>query len=148
MDEPALSIKTVCAGPVCTLVLSGDLDLSEAERFLEQAALAVDDRTERLVLDLAGLTFLDCAGVRALSMAMSFAPAGCPVIIRSLSPAASRILDLLDLDLEHFRNLAGLEPEDGLQPQDGLEPHVGLWDQAVSSAELAPVEPGDPDVDA
>ncbi len=135
MDETALSIKIVRAGPVCTLTLGGDLDLSGAGRFLEQAALGVDDRTERLVLDLAGLTFLDCAGVRALSMAMSFAPAGCPVIIRSLSPAARRILDLLDLDLEHFRNLAGLEPPDE------------LWDQAACSPELAPVEPGDPRLD-
>jgi anti-anti-sigma factor len=103
MDEHALTIKTVRDGPVCTLILSGDLDLSETSGFLGQAALAVDNRIERLVLDLAGVTFLDCAGVRALAMAASFAPSGCPVIIRSLSPAARRILELLDLDAASIR---------------------------------------------
>jgi hypothetical protein len=54
-----------------------------------QAASAVDSRTERLVLDLAALTFLDCAGAAALAMAAGFAPAVCPVIIRSLNPGAA-----------------------------------------------------------
>src|ERR1700761_555053 len=103
MDEHALTIKTVHDGPVCTLILSGDLDLSETDGFLGQAALAVDNRTERLVLDLAAVTFLDCAGVRALAMAASFAPSGCPVIIRSLSPVARRILELLALNIENIR---------------------------------------------
>src|ERR1700758_5815813 len=97
MDEHPLTIRAVRDGPVCTLILSGDLDLSETSGFLGQAAVAVDNRIERLVLDLAAVTFLDCAGVRALAMAASFAPSGCPVIIRSLSPVARRSLELLDL---------------------------------------------------
>ena len=109
MDEHALTVKTVRDGLVCALILSGDLDLSETAGFLGQAALAVDNRTERLVLDLAGVTFLDCAGVRALAMAASFAPRGCPVIIRSLSPMARRILELLDLDAANLRQ-ASPEP--------------------------------------
>ena len=100
MVEHALTVKTVRDGSVCTLILIGDLDLSETSEFLVHAALAVDDRTERLVLDLAGVTFLDCAGVRALAVAASFAPGGGPVIIRSLSPRARRIFELLDLDIE------------------------------------------------
>ena len=77
MDAHALMIKTVRDGPVCTLILSGDLDLRETGGFLEKAALAVDDRTERLGFDLAGVQFLDCAGVRALRIATRFAPGGC-----------------------------------------------------------------------
>ena len=100
MNEHALTVKAVRDGPVCALILTGDLDLTVTSGFLAQAALAVDDRAERLVLDLAGVTFLDCAGVRALAVAASFAPGGCPVIIRSLSPRARRIFELLDLDLQ------------------------------------------------
>ena len=100
MDEHALTVTAVRDGPVCALILTGDLDLPATSGFLVQAALAVDDRAERLVLDLAGVRFLDCAGVRALTMAASFAPGGCPVIIRSLSPRARRIFELLDLDLQ------------------------------------------------
>src|SRR2546421_9608634 len=105
MDVRALTVNAVRDGPVSTLILYGDLDLAETGGFLEQAALAVDDRTERLVFDLAGVMFLDCAGVRALSIAARLAPGGCPVIIRSLSPMARRIVELLGLDLA---NLGGL----------------------------------------
>jgi anti-anti-sigma factor len=110
MDKKSLTVKTICDGPVCALILTGDLDLSETSGFLVQAALAIDDRTERLVLDLARVTFLDCAGVRALAIAASFAPDGCPVIIRSLSPRARRIFELLDLNLE---TLQPASPEPG-----------------------------------
>jgi anti-anti-sigma factor len=75
------------------------LDLTTATEFLEHVARAVDDRTERFVLDLAGLAFLDCAGARALVLATYAAPSGCPVIVRSVSPPAARLMDLLDLDL-------------------------------------------------
>jgi hypothetical protein len=54
MDVHALTIEAVRDGPVCTLLLRGDLDLSGASGFLTQAALVIDDRTDRLVLDLAG----------------------------------------------------------------------------------------------
>lgn len=103
MGADDLTVKAVRDGPVCTLILGGSLDLVAADEFLQQAARVLDDRIERLVLDLAGVTFLDCAGVRALAMAASFAPSGCPVIIRSLSPAARRIFELLDLDAASIR---------------------------------------------
>ena len=131
MDVRALTIKAVRDGPVCTLILSGDLDFPATGGFLEQAALAVDDRTERLVYDLAGVTFLDCAGVRALSIAARLAPGGCPVIIRSLSPMARRIAGLLDL--ENLRRLSlGRELPDGLR------------DGGTGQQELVPAEPGAP----
>jgi anti-anti-sigma factor len=127
----ALTVNAVRDEPVSTLILSGDLDLPATGGFLEQAALAVDDRTERLVFDLAGVTFLDCTGIRALSIAARLAPGGCPVIIRSLSPMARRIVELLGLDLA---NLPELSPGRELQdwPRDG----------GTTQQELAPVEPG------
>jgi anti-anti-sigma factor len=126
-----LTVRAVRDGPVCALILSGDLDLSETSGFLGQAALAVDNRIERLVLDLAGVTFLDCAGVRALAMAASFAPSGCPVIIRSLSPAARRILELLDLDAASIR-----------PPSPGPRTTRRTRARQPVSRHLAPAEPG------
>ena len=69
MDADDLTVKTVRDGAVCTLIVCGDLDLGAVSEFLQHAARALDDRTERFVLDLAGVTFLDCAGVRALAIA-------------------------------------------------------------------------------
>ena len=118
MDADALTVNAVRDGPVSTLILCGDLYLPETGGFLEQAALAVDDRTERLVFDLAGVTFLDCTGIRALSIAARLAPSGCPVIIRSLSPMARRIVELLGLDLANLRELSlGQELQDWLRDE-------------------------------
>ena len=129
MDVRALTIKAVRDGPVRTLILSGDLDFPASGGFLERAAMAVDDRTERLVFDLAGVTFLDCAGIRALSIAARLAPGACPVIIRSLSPTARRIAKLLDLD-----NLRELSLGHG--PRDGPR------DRRTGQRDFVPVEPG------
>ncbi|MGZ6639680.1 MAG: STAS domain-containing protein [Solirubrobacteraceae bacterium] len=98
-DASTLTIKTALDGRICTLTLSGELDCFSATGFLMHAAHVVDERTERFVLDLGGLTFLDCDGARALAIAAILPPSACPVIVRSLSPAARRVLDLLNLDL-------------------------------------------------
>ena len=110
-DAGALTVKAVHDGRMCAFILSGMLDLTTAAEFLEHVARAVDDRTERFVLDLAGLAFLDYAGARALVLAAYTAPSGCPVIVRSISPPAARLLDLLNLELRHpwQESSAGLE---------------------------------------
>ena len=135
MDTDDLTVKAVRDGAVCTLILAGDLDLLTDGEFLQYAARVVDDRIERFVLDLAGVTFLDCAGIRALAIATCFAPGGCPVIIRSLSPPARRIIALLGTDdIESLRRLtAGLHPHNGLR--DGMTSEQGLV--PVTWADLA-----------
>ncbi|HZI76637.1 MAG TPA: STAS domain-containing protein [Gemmatimonadales bacterium] len=126
MDVDDLTVKAIRDGAVCMLILAGDLDLLTAGEFLQHAARVLDDRIERLVLDLAGVTFLDCAGIRALAIATCFAPSGCPVIIRSLSPPARRIITVLGTDdIESLRRLtAGLHSQNGLR--DGVTSEQGL----------------------
>lgn len=133
MDAYALTIKTVRDGPVCTLILGGDLDLLETGRSLEQAAPAADDLTERLGFDLSRVLFLDCAGTRALRIATRFARGGCPVIIGSLSPMPRRIVELLGLDLANLR-----ERSLGHGLRDGP------WDSRTGQQDLDPVELGAP----
>jgi anti-anti-sigma regulatory factor len=131
MDAHALTIKTVRDGPGRTLVLRGDLDLPATGRFLEQAALAADDRTGRLGFDLARVLFLDCAGVRALRIATRLAPGRCPVITGSLSPMPRRIVELLGLDLANLR-----EPSLSHGRRDGPR------DRRTGQQDLVPAEPG------
>jgi hypothetical protein len=75
--------------------------------------------------------FLDRAGIRALSIAARLAPGDRPVIIRSLSPIARRIAELLDLD-----NLRELSLGHGLRdgPRDGR----------TGQQDFVPVELGTP----
>jgi anti-anti-sigma factor len=135
MDVDDLTVQTVRDGAVCTLILRGALDLLAAGEFLQQAARVLDDRIERLVLDLAGVTFLDCAGVRALAIATCFAPDGCPVIIRSLSLPARRIITVQGIDdIENLRRLTtGPQPQNGRR--DGVTREQGLV--PLSWADLA-----------
>jgi anti-anti-sigma factor len=138
MDADDLTVKTVRDGTVCTLILGGALDLLTADEFLQQAARVLDDRIERLVLDLAGVTFLDCSGVRALAIATCFAPSSCPVIIRSLSRPARRIITALGTDdIENLRRLTA-----GPQLQDGRR------GGGTGEEQLVPVTWGDLDVEA
>ena len=121
-DAVVLTIKTAHDGRICTLTLSGGLDFTTAAGFLEHVARAVDDRTERFVLDLAGLAFLDCAGARALVLAAYAAPSGCPVIVRSVSPLAARLLDLLNMDLQHLSQDPSTDLEDHGPPVRRAQP--------------------------
>jgi anti-anti-sigma factor len=138
MDADDLTVKTVRDEAVCTLILSGALDLLAAEEFLQHAARVLDDRIERLVLDLAGVTFLDCAGVRALAIATCLTPSSCPVIIRSLSSPARRIITVLGPDdIENLRRLTA-----------GPEHRDGLPDGVARKQKLAPVTWADLELDA
>ena len=70
------------------------------------------------------MTFLDCAGVRALAIATCFAPS-----IRSLSSPARRIITVLGPDdIENLRRLTAAP-----------EHRDGLPDVVASKQELAPV---------
>src|SRR5205814_10287727 len=95
-----LSIDVRRGAGTCVLVLRGELDRF-AVPLLEGMMEAADDRADRLVLDLAGLTFMDCHGARAIAQAVLRAGPACPVIVRSLSPAARRTFRLLGLELQH-----------------------------------------------
>jgi len=126
MDTDDLTITTIRDGAVCTLIVDGDLDITAASGFLQHASRVVGDRTGRFVLDLAGVTFLDCAGLRALAIAAGFAPGSCPVIVRSLNPAVRRILALAGLNLENSREFnadlgPGTGPRDRMTAQKGFD---------------------------
>ena len=60
-------IVSECSG--CVIVaLHGELDIADAADVAAALAAAAAGRTE-IVVDLAGLTFIDCSGVRSLAQA-------------------------------------------------------------------------------
>lgn len=93
-----LKVSAENGGGVCLLSVSGELDFASAEDFTVRARRLVDGRPKRLVLDLAGLVFADCAGVRALAGVTGMVPGTCPVIVRSACPLVRRILELMGLE--------------------------------------------------
>jgi anti-anti-sigma factor len=100
MITSPLTVTLSSDGQICVLAASGELDFTNAARFGLCAASALEDGPDRLVLDLAGLDFLDRAGAFILDAAVQAVPPGCPVIVRAISPFAARLLEMLGLELE------------------------------------------------
>lgn len=100
MDGDYLTVRTGRDGPACVLAVSGELDVVSAARLLDAAAPAVVADYRQFVLDLAGLTFTDCCGARALAALVRAVPGECPVVVRSVQPAVRRVLDYTGIVLE------------------------------------------------
>lgn len=81
------------AGPV--LVVKGEIDLSVAARFAGALENLVGGNAPTPVVDLAGVGFIDSAGVRELLKAQRTAQEnGADLMLRSPSDACRRVLQL------------------------------------------------------
>ena len=87
-------------GPDLVTVLAGELDVSNCDEILERLKMDLGDvPADRLVIDLAGVTFLDSSGIRMLLLAKQAAEeVGSTLVIRSASAQARRILGVSGLD--------------------------------------------------
>ena len=96
MSEP-FAISVGEAGPVVTLTLSGELDLSGIDAFDEAlSAIAPDIRS--VVIDLGALTFIDSSGIGCFVRARSAAQENdWSLQLRSPSPLVRKVLDVIDL---------------------------------------------------
>lgn len=82
-----------CAGQV-VVALSGELDMAGAAR-IGALVTTVAIGVPWLIVDLAGLKFTDCAGMRALAAAAKQARrAGGGLVLAAPGPAVLRVLDL------------------------------------------------------
>lgn len=78
------------------LHLSGEVDLSVQEHLLAMIEEALVGPPAAVVVDLAGLRFLDCAGVRALLQAQRAAQAcGCALSVRNPQPMVEQVLRIV-----------------------------------------------------
>jgi anti-sigma B factor antagonist len=91
---------------VLILRLSGEIDLSVQEHLLAMFEEALLGRPPAIIVDLAGLRFLDCSGVRAFLWAQrDAAGSGCILTVRNPQPVVERVLRVL-----RVADLLGLPP--------------------------------------
>jgi len=107
-----------------TIVITGELDLCAAPALGRLLLDVLAQGPERLVLDLAGVTFIDCAAARELVAASRALPGARHAVIRRMSRPASRLLRLTGM-LSYFR-IVGSAP--GYRPP---RPRCGLQSRAV-----------------
>jgi len=75
--------------------LSGEVDMADADSFLEQALGDLDGQ-QAAVLDLSALTFLDSSGIRALLRLAKVRTEG--VVLRNPQQNVRRVLDIAGVD--------------------------------------------------
>jgi anti-sigma B factor antagonist len=98
--ELSLRIETLGSGADATVVVfvSGEIDLSSVPALRDVFELAVE-RGSNLVVDLAGVQFIDGAGVTALAAAADVARGGGGTFsLRRPSPISRKVLRILGLE--------------------------------------------------
>jgi anti-anti-sigma factor len=93
-----VAIEVEVSPGTTTVFISGELDLATMPFVSEQLTLVLENRPERLVLDLTRTGFLDCGSARMIVAAGRSLPAGRRPVIRHPSPGVRRILELTGLD--------------------------------------------------
>jgi anti-anti-sigma factor len=129
-------------GRICVVAVSGPLDMAASAGLTECVKAELTARPARLVIDMSGVNFVDFSGARALAAAASPVPGQCPVIVRSLRPAARQQLELTGLDLgwlDPDRDAADAQPRgwDGALADSATGILVREWRHLLGSAERA-----------
>jgi anti-anti-sigma factor len=79
-----------------SLRLNGELDVAEADAFIERATAEVSQDGD-LVLELDELTFIDSSGVRALVTIAGMLRSGYHLVLQDPTPPVLRVLDLVGI---------------------------------------------------
>jgi len=99
MNIDYLRVTVEHRGQVCELTVSGELDTCVADKFADAAMEAVGAAQGPVLVDLAGLEFMDVSGARSLAAVVRVITprlAG----LRSCRPPVRRVLELLGLDVD------------------------------------------------
>lgn len=80
-----------------TVTVRGEIDASSANAFYERLAEVVGGSPRRLVIDLAGVGFLDSAGLHAFVRLRKALPGQCSLILRSAQSGVRQVFELTGL---------------------------------------------------
>ena len=93
-----LTIRGDWDGRVVTVTLDGDICTNTVSDLSHNLDLIVGKDPERLVIDLAEVSFLDSSAVHAIVRARHMLPGECSVVLRSPQRQARRVFELTGLD--------------------------------------------------
>jgi anti-anti-sigma factor len=96
-----LSVTVQSDGTVSHLFAAGEIDMSTSGKFRDCLKMALDPRPKTLIVDLAGVSFMDSTGIAALVYAHTHATedAARPTTLTVINcqPAVQRVLDVTGL---------------------------------------------------
>jgi anti-anti-sigma factor len=79
--------------------MRGELDFTVTQRLEEMFALVLGRHPRDVVLDMAEVTFVDCASARVIAAAAEALPGPGQLIIRPSSAAVRRLFEIVGLDV-------------------------------------------------
>jgi anti-anti-sigma factor len=95
--EPPLAVETAITTGTAMVVIRGELDLTTKPFLCRHLARIRDARSRRLVFDMSGVDFIDCAAARLIASTGRFLPEGGRPVIRRPSPVVRKLLELTGL---------------------------------------------------
>jgi anti-anti-sigma factor len=93
-----VAIEVVASPGTITVFIRGELDMVTMPVLAEHLTLALRNKPERLVLDMAGTDFIDCGSARLIAGASRSLAEGGRLVIRRPGRGVRRILELTGLD--------------------------------------------------
>jgi len=98
--SPRLPIREVrWEGRAVVVRAAGDIDLSRSVDFQRQLLLLLDERPERIVVDLTGVPYMDSSGIASLVKVLSRArKAGTGLFLVGLSARVRSLFQITRLD--------------------------------------------------
>lgn len=120
---PHLAIGVTVFAGTATVVLRGELSPVTMPLLAQRLAQVLAGRPERLVFDMAGIDFIDCACARLITGTRRHLPGGARPAVHSASPAVRRVLALTGLAA--YLDIGGRGPE--------LPGRAGAWSLAARS---------------
>ena len=94
---PPMVIEAAVTAETALIVIRGELDPATTPLLARRLAQILADGPKRLVFDMAGVGFIDCAAARLIVGTGRCLPPGRRPVIRRPSPAVRRILELTGL---------------------------------------------------
>jgi anti-anti-sigma factor len=99
MPGPALGFEAMVAGDGTVIaILSGDFDVCNAAALADQLAEIAAYRPQRLVFEMAEVSFMDCASARLIVGVRRSLPEGTRPVISNSPLVVGRVLQIIGLD--------------------------------------------------
>jgi anti-sigma B factor antagonist len=96
-QAPALTVRDQWDDGTVTVTVRGEIDAATADTFYQRLADVASGSPRRLVIDLAGVDFLDSSGPRAFVRLRKALPGHCLVILRSAHLRTRQVFELTGL---------------------------------------------------
>ena len=96
MDEEVLRVEVTYADRITTVIVTGEIDFDSMLAL--QAPLSELSPQSHILLDMSGVGFMDCRGLRViLAQRVKMTEAGGSIEILHASPAVQRVMQLTGL---------------------------------------------------